>query len=221
MMGRPATHSDQKFIDAAIGLFAAGGARAVTMMAVARSVGAPSGSIYHRFPDRPALLAAVWLRTVRRFQEAYREVLGPDPTPGDAVEATAWVVDWCRANLPEAMVLQAGSRTFDRGDWPDEPLAELADLDAATQRTITSTVRAVAAHTGRPRDQVAFAVLDLPLAAVRRHLVAGEPPPPQTTRLVRALAERLMLPEPTEVPTARARHGTEDPGTAGSEGWRS
>lgn len=220
-MGRPATHSDQDFIDAAAELFASGGARAVTMMAVARSVGAPSGSIYHRFPDRPALLAALWLRTVRRFQDAYRGVVGPDPTPDNAVHATAWVVDWCRANLPEAMVLQAGSRTFDRENWPDESLAALADVDTAMQRTITSTVRAVAAHTGRPSDEVAFAVLDLPLAAVRRHLLAGEPPPPKTTRLVRSLAERIMLREPARVPTAPARRGTEEPVNGGSEGWRS
>lgn len=210
-MGRPATHTDETFLDAAAELFASGGARAVTMIAVARSVRAPSGSIYHRFPDRPALLAALWLRTVRRFQQAYREVLGPDPTPWDAVEATAWVVDWCRAHLSEAVVLQAGSRTFDREHWPAESLAELADLDAAMHRTISGTVRAVAAHTGRPHDQVAFAILDLPLAAVRRHLLAGEPPPPRTSRLVRALAQRLMLPDPAEVAGAPFRTGTQDP----------
>lgn len=220
-MGRPATHSDQDFIDAAAELFASGGARAVTMMAVARAVGAPSGSIYHRFTDRPALLAALWLRTLRRFQQAYRQVLGPDPTPADAVEATASVVDWCRANLAEATVLQAGSRTFDREHWPDESLAELTDMDAAMQRTITSTVRTVAALTGRPRDEVAFAVLDLPLAAVRRHLLAGEPPPPKTTKLVRSLAERIMLPEQSQTPAAPARHGVEEPVDEGSGRWRS
>lgn len=210
MMGRPPVHSDQDFIDAAAALFASGGARAVTMIAVARSVGAPSGSIYHRFPDRPALLAALWLRTLRRFQAGYREALGPDPTPEDAVEATAWVVDWCRANLAEALVLQAGSRTFDPENWPAEARAELAAIDAAMRRTIRSTVRAVARHTGRPRDQVAFAVLDLPLAAVRRHLLAGQPPPPKTTKLVRGLAERLILPDPAGTPTAPAPHGAEE-----------
>lgn len=198
-MGRPAEHTEQDFIDAAAELFASGGARAVTMMAVARSVGAPSGSVYHRFPDRPALLAALWLRTLRRFQQAYRDVLGSDPTAQDAVEATAWIVDWCRENLSEAVVLQAGSRTFDREHWPAEAQAELADMDAAMQRLVANTVRAVAADTGRPQDQVAFAVLDLPLAAVRRHLLAGEPPPPRTTSLVRSLAERIMLADPVDV----------------------
>lgn len=44
---------------------------AVTIGHVCRRLGAPSGSIYHRFPSREELLVRLWLRSVRRFHEAY------------------------------------------------------------------------------------------------------------------------------------------------------
>ena len=75
------------FVDAATRLFAEGGVRALTMNAVAREISAPSGSIYHRFPDRAALLAAMWFRTTGDFQRGYLDVLGDPATPAGAVRA--------------------------------------------------------------------------------------------------------------------------------------
>lgn len=44
---------------------------AVTIGDVSQRLGAPSGSIYHRFASREELLVRLWLRSVRRFHEAY------------------------------------------------------------------------------------------------------------------------------------------------------
>ncbi|BDX33181.1 putative transcriptional regulator, TetR family protein [Mycobacterium antarcticum] len=191
-MGRPPVHSDLDFLHAAAALFAGGGDRALTMSSVAREAGASNGSIYHRFPDRASLLAALWLRTTREFEHEYFAVLGDPPTRTGIVGAAAWVVDWCRGHVPEAIVLQAGIRAFNPTEWPESARADAAATDLATQSRIAAAVRAVAKQTGLPRDQIAFAMLDLPLAAVRPHLLAGEAPPNRVTALVRSLAERVL-----------------------------
>ena len=57
-MGRPARFAADELLDVALDLAAAGGPEAVTMAGVAEAAGAPSGSVYHRFAGRPALLGA-------------------------------------------------------------------------------------------------------------------------------------------------------------------
>ncbi|MUL68338.1 hypothetical protein BOO86_27975 [Mycobacterium sp. CBMA 234] len=196
-MGRPPLHSADDFVDAAIRLFAEGGIRALTMNAVARETSAPSGSIYHRFPDRAALLAAVWFRTTGDFQRGYLDVLGDPATPSSAVRAAVWTVDWCRTHLSEAVVLQAGARTFEPDRWPEAARAELAVRDEGSERGIDKVFQLLAKETGLPADQIAFAMLDLPLAAVRRHLLAGEAPPKRIDKLVRDMVG-LMLASPAD-----------------------
>lgn len=198
-MGRPAAHDADQLLDAAAGLFAQGGARALTMAAVARAAGASSGSVYHRFPDRPSLLAALWLRTVSRFQEEYREVLGERPTPAGAVTAAAWMVTWCRDHLPEAIILQAGARAFDPATWSAADRKALAEHEAAVRDFGRRTVESIARQARRPRDQVAFTVIELPLAVMRSSLLAGRQPPLRDVDLVRGLAEAFLCPGP---PTA-------------------
>ncbi|MFF8264165.1 helix-turn-helix domain-containing protein [Streptomyces virginiae] len=68
-MARPPRFDTGQLLDAAVRLAAVGGPASVTMSAVAQAVGAPSGTVYHRFTGRTALLAEVWLCTVERFQE--------------------------------------------------------------------------------------------------------------------------------------------------------
>lgn len=194
-MGRPPAHTVDDFVDAAVRLFAAGGARAVTMTSVAREVGAPSGSVYHRFADRPALLSAVWLRTVLRFQQGYAEHLSTDTAAGGvdaAVAASGWVVDWCRDNVAEAVVLHAGPRAFSPDTWPEAARTELKANDARRDSGMAQVVRTVCEQTGRRPDEVQLALVDLPLAVVRRYLERGAPPPPEATDLVTRTA-RLIL----------------------------
>ncbi|WP_181772864.1 TetR/AcrR family transcriptional regulator [Amycolatopsis pittospori] len=191
-MGRPPQHTPDDFLDAAIRIFAAKGVAGVTMSAVAREVGAPSGSIYHRFPGRPALLAAVWLRTVTGFQQGYLEALDRDPPVEAAIEAAAQVVRWCRAHPAEGKLLYAGNRALGVDDWPPEDRDRADKANRRLETAIGKAVRELRAITGRSTDELMLALVDLPYAAVRRHLDRGESPPPRTVDLVARTTRTLL-----------------------------
>jgi AcrR family transcriptional regulator len=191
-MGRPPAHSVDDFVDAAVRLFATGGARGVTMTAVAREVGVHSGSVYHRFAGRPALLSAVWLRTERRFHHELLRVIAENPGADGVVQASGWIVDWCRANPAEAAVLHAGVRAFSPDTWPPQARAELAENIAARDRETARVVRTLRDETGRDADEILLALLDLPLSVVSRYLARGTVPPASATTLARRIARMVM-----------------------------
>lgn len=191
-MGRPTVHDSDALLDAAVALFARGGVRAVTMAAVAREARAPSGSVYHRFPDRGSLLAALWQRTARDFEAAYRAVLGPRPTADAVVEGAVWIVDWCRANPGVAAVLDAGAQAFEPGTWPDGIRRAHAATVRVRDRELAALVDSLAADTGVAHDEIAFAMVGLPIAVVSGHLRVAEPVPAGATDLVRRLSSRVL-----------------------------
>ncbi len=206
-MGRPRRYETDALLDAAVALVAEGGPSALTMAAVARSTGAPSGSIYHRFASRDVLAAAVWLRTVERFQEGFLNTAGgPEPIES-AVQAAQHTSTWSRRHEPEARVLLHGAAELGRAGWRAEAADRAASLDARSGRALATLARALGMPGKRGVERVTFAVIDVPLALVRRHLAAGRPVPADAEDLieiaVRALVGRGAAP--------RARSGAAAP----------
>ncbi|MEV7723682.1 TetR/AcrR family transcriptional regulator [Streptomyces sp. NPDC087917] len=189
-MARPPRFDTDQLLDAAVHLAATGGPTAVTMSAAAQAVGAPSGSIYHRFAGRPALLAEVWLRTVERFQLGYLATLDGEPDPRRAGRAASrHVVAWSRENPEEATLLLYGPADFGRADWSAEHTAR---ADAGNGRVFTALhhlTEALGAPDEQARERITLALIDLPLSLVRRHLRAGTPLPPH----LEALAEECTM----------------------------
>ena len=70
-MPRPTLHSTNAILDSARKLLLEQGAGSATIEAIAGASGAPTGSIYHRFGSRDAMLARLWIRAVRRSQENF------------------------------------------------------------------------------------------------------------------------------------------------------
>jgi AcrR family transcriptional regulator len=144
------------------------------MAAVAKAAGAPSGSLYHRFPDRAALLAALWLRTLRGFHDGYLDVLTGDADPRRTARAAArHVVEWSRAHPAEARVLRYGAADFGRDSWP---AAARAELDEANERVFTAIgglAERLGATGAAARERVQVALVDVPYALVQRHLRGG------------------------------------------------
>ncbi|QIZ35671.1 TetR/AcrR family transcriptional regulator [Saccharopolyspora sp. ASAGF58] len=175
-MGRPPRHDADRLLDAAVALAAETGPRGVTMAAVARAAGAPSGSVYHRFPDRAALLSALWLRTVTRFQEGVFAALGGSPQDA-AVTMARHAVEWCREHPDEARVLLAGPGDFGLAEWPSGARERLTAGNARLEKALADLARRLGKADERGRSRVRLAVIDLPYAVVRRYLVRGEPIP--------------------------------------------
>ncbi|MFC4908453.1 TetR/AcrR family transcriptional regulator [Actinomadura gamaensis] len=192
-MVRPSRHDPSVLVDAAVRLAAAEGPAAVTMAAVAKASGAPNGSVYHRFPNRAALLSELWIRTVERFQDGYLAALASHPDPARAGAAAArHVVSWSRANPEQAAVLLHGAEALGRKEWP---AAQAARADAGTERAraaLASLAKRLDASTPVDVDRVTLAVVDLPLALVRRHLRAGAPLPAHAEDLAEECAADLL-----------------------------
>lgn len=187
-MGRPAKHDAEKLLDAAAAIVAAEGPAAVTMAAVARRAGVPSGSLYHRFPSRAALMGALWLRTVKRFQAGWLAALrGDDPLAA----AARHVVVWSRRNRDEAWLLLHGPNEFAQPDWPPDTRRAIEQ----EQRDAEAVLKAVAAALGGgrdTRDRVVLATVDIPYAVVRRRLRGGDPMSHRAEALVEECARALL-----------------------------
>ncbi|WP_406865024.1 TetR/AcrR family transcriptional regulator [Streptomyces sp. HUAS MG47] len=192
-MARPPRFDTGELLDAAVLLAADGGPAAVTMSAVAQAVGAPSGSVYHRFAGRPALLAEVWLRTVEGFQEGYLAALDDDPDPRRAARAGArHVVDWSRAHPREAALLLYGAEEFGRSGWSEEHRKRADRGNARVFARLGGLGAALGATGPEGQDRVVLALIDLPLAVIRRPLRARLPLPPHAEDLAEESAAALL-----------------------------
>jgi AcrR family transcriptional regulator len=184
-VARPARYTSDDLLDAAVTLLVAEGPAAVAMVAVARAVGAPSGSVYHRFPTRAALCGALWLRTEERFQAGFVAAL---ESGGDdvrrCVAAARYVVAWCREHPGEAQVLLQGPGAFDPEDWPDAIRERRGELG----RRLAEALAGLAVDP----DRLRAAVIDVPYGVVRRHLVARQTIPESVDEIVEDCAHALI-----------------------------
>ena len=163
-MPRPALFTVDELLDAAAALLAADGPSAVTMSAVARAAHAPSGSMYHRFPTRAALCGELWLRTEERFRAGVSAALATSEEPQTrCVAAARFTVQWCRDHPVEAQVLLTGADALGAADGMP------ADV-----------------------DRVNAAVIDIPYAVVRRHLIARRAIPASADAIVEDCARALI-----------------------------
>jgi AcrR family transcriptional regulator len=184
-VGRPAKFTEDQILDAALAITVELGPGAVTMAAIAARLGAPVGSLYHRFNSRDLLLATLWIRCIRRFQEGFVTAAAS----GDIEAAALHTPVWCRMHPDEAAVLLLYRREELAARWPAELGAELKDLNT---RVATELTALAAAHS-IDYERLAFAVVDVPYGAVRRYLTKRVTPPPLVDELVVATC-RAVLP---------------------------
>jgi len=177
-VGRPSRFDEDQILDAAVELVGAGGPAALTVAGVAERLGAPSGSIYHRFGSRDALAGAMWLRAVESFQAQYAAALEEPDARRAARRAAMSVLAWSREHLDEAQVLLLyRSRDFIGGGWPPELEARNAAQRANVTTMLEGLCRRLRARSAADRRRVTFAVVEIPYAAIRTSLAAGEAPP--------------------------------------------
>jgi len=193
-MARIAKFNHAQIVDATAKLAARTGPAQVTMARIAEALGAPTGSIYHRFASRDELLGEVWLQTAQAFQDEFGERLaGEDPWQA-GLEAALFVPARVRRKPDEARLLLLHRRSdFLTAGWP----AAMADRAAGLERQVDAGLRSFCKRLlqrsdGETRRTVRYALIDAPMAAVLPHLRAQEAPPPLVDALIRTTYEAVM-----------------------------
>ncbi|MDD5167401.1 MAG: TetR/AcrR family transcriptional regulator [Syntrophales bacterium] len=190
-MGRIAHFKNEQFMDAALKIAAGQGPAAVTIAAIAGVVGAPVGSVYHRFQSRDMLLAEVWLRVVSSFQKAFLPAL----EQGEGLAAALHTSRWVRQHPAEARILLLYRREeLVAGDWPHD-LKERAlrikeELDRGIRDYVGRTFGENAPEEALGRTH--FALIDVPYAAVIRYIRQGKEPPMEVDGYIRQTYSIIM-----------------------------
>ncbi|GAA3692222.1 TetR/AcrR family transcriptional regulator [Zhihengliuella alba] len=148
----------------------------VKVGAVARRLGAPSGSIYHRFPSRDELLVQLWLRSVRRFHEHYLAA-GGDPDPQRALLGMAVsVASFTREHQSDAaaMTLFRQSRLAETA--PVSCRAEVEQVNVDVHRRLAELAEArYPRRTQRHETLVRMAAIEGPYGLVRPYVRGSVP----------------------------------------------
>jgi AcrR family transcriptional regulator len=191
-MARPRVHSDQVTLDAARDLVISGGTGAATTAAISSASRAPVGSLYHRFGSRGGLLAELWIRAVRRFQAGLElACAGAGPGIDRAMSGAGWVLDFAAEHPDDARLLLLFRREELTGqaDAPGSARAgELETLNHPIRALLTQvTCEVFGTADERSLEATTLAVMDLPYAAVRRHLRAGSDPARFRTEILAAV----------------------------------
>ncbi|MEZ4373931.1 MAG: TetR/AcrR family transcriptional regulator [Polyangiaceae bacterium] len=192
MVPRIAKFSDDQLIEAARQLILEGGPGAATVNAIASRVGAPVGSVYHRFRSRELILAHVLLDAVAAFQQPYLEFASrPEATPG---EIAAHFIEWVVAHPEDAKLLALYRRSeFLSGAVPEELRARADRLQTEIYEWMRLLCRRWFGRVSqRAEDAVRLALLEIPYGAVRGRLGRSERFPEDLARLVAAAADAVI-----------------------------
>jgi AcrR family transcriptional regulator len=193
-MGRPQLHSEEAILDGARALVLEGGARAATLNGIVEASGVPKGSLYHRYASLSELLAEMWIRAVQRSQKEFIDALAQPDAMTAAVAGALSIHDFAERE-PEDAQLLASLRREDLIQAVDAPRleAKLADLNRPLEAALAKLARRLFGRaTNDAIEQTVCAVVDLPIGATRRHLIARSALP-KTLRAQLAGAVRAAL----------------------------
>jgi len=179
---------------AALRLVADRGPQAVTVAAVAREAGAPTGSIYHRYRSREQLLAELWMDVVEGFQSGFVARLGAASDLEGAVEAARFMVAWTRAHTLEARLLLLHRRQdFVAGEWPAELAVRAAALEPQLGAALrTFAVRVVGRADTDTMARLRYALLDAPFGAIKPYVQGRKRVPAVVDELVATTAIAVL-----------------------------
>jgi len=176
-MGRPSQITEPELIAAATLVAARLGPAATSIAAVSKAAGVPTGSIYHRFPSRDALLAEIWLTAAERFQTAALAGFGAARSLDEAAEAALVTPRFARSDHAAAVVLNSHRREeFVRAHVPEEYRGRAATLAAELREGIARVAARLLPDDPKGKEKTAVALIGIPLGAVRVFLPQAVPP---------------------------------------------
>ena len=185
-MGRRARYAEAQILEGARHVSAEIGPHKLTIAKVAERTGVPVGSIYHRYGSRDEILASVWLDLVEEFQEHFLSELEAADVVGGGLAGVRGACEWIRHHPREARLLLLHRREdFASDRWA--PAYRRRAEALATRAGASLSTYAVRLTGRRGPDElraVRFALVDLPMAALRRDVEAGTPPADGMLRLL-------------------------------------
>lgn len=189
-MGRKQQFNYDQFINATLELITDSGPGAVTVSSIAKRINAPIGSVYHRFSSRELIVAELWLGIAQSFQKGFLETLKSE----NIVQASLYTLDWVRKYPRESKVLLLYRREeLMNAEWPDQVKTRAINLKQELSDGIMLFVQQLfGILSPESVERTVFALIDVPLAAVRRYLEAEETPPSSVDDLVKETCEHIL-----------------------------
>ena len=185
-MPRLAKFDEGRILDAAAKLVASRGPNAATVAAIGLALGAPSGSIYHRFRSRDALLGRLWLSKATIFQDRWTAALQISDPIEAGLQAALSMPQVVREDLNGARVMLLYRREdFVSDEWPSEMKAEAEALGRQVKDGLSDMARRLfGRNSAAARRTTAFATIDIPYSAVRRYVSDSAAPPAHVDALI-------------------------------------
>jgi AcrR family transcriptional regulator len=194
-MARPAKFTEDLILNAASEIVAADGPGGATIAAIGHALGAPSGSIYHRFRTRDELLGRLWLSKAAYFQDNFVNALAHPDAIQAARDAALSLPHSVRLDLTGACIMLLYRREdFLSDNWPPEMKAGATRLGRQVESAIEAITRRLFGNSRQASKlTTTFAVLDVPFAAVHRHVRHHELPPPTVDQLITTAVDAILV----------------------------
>jgi AcrR family transcriptional regulator len=195
-VGRRSVFGRSQISGAALRLVADRGPQAVTVAALAKEVGAPTGSIYHRYRSREQLLAELWMDVVESFQNRFAGGLAQSRDLEGGIAMARLMVTWTREHALEARLLLLHRRQdFVSGDWPEDLAARAAGLEPQLGSALRGYAdRAFGRTDAETMARLRYALLDAPFGALRPYVQSQKRLPAIVDELVVATARAVLTP---------------------------
>jgi AcrR family transcriptional regulator len=185
-MGRPSRYDEARILAGAKQVSAEFGPQRLTIAKIAAQAGVPVGSIYHRYTSRDEILAAVWLELVEEFQEQFLAALEADDAVRAGLAGVRYACQWIRDHPRDARLLLLHRREdFASERWAASYRRRAEGLASRAGASLSRYAARLGGDGGATALRtVRFALVDLPMAALRRDVEAGTPPSDEVERLL-------------------------------------
>lgn len=194
-MGRTSQYTQEDFFQATLGVINKNDSARVTILAIAKELGAPTGSIYHRYSSLQHVLAETWLTVVESFQNDFVNHLNNN----EGLKAALNTPRQSRLFPDQARLLLCFSREeLIHGLWPVEVRTRAQRLKKKLQISVAQFIKKQPGKNDEKKQAlIEFSIIHMPVAATKPWIKSKNTIPAFVDDLIeesyRALMRKLKL----------------------------